>query len=189
MKSERTAIEEVLIFEPTRHGDERGFFSEAFNRAAFCRAGLPEAIEFVQDNHSLSAEPGTVRGLHYQAPPHAQNKLIRVTRGAVLDIAVDARKGSPTYGMHVRVELSCDNWRQLLVPAGFLHGFITLLPDTEVHYKVDAYYSPECDGSVRWDDPALGIDWGPMAERAVLSRKDCQATGFAEFDSPFIYEG
>nr|WP_241094998.1 dTDP-4-dehydrorhamnose 3,5-epimerase [Marinicauda algicola] len=184
----RTAIEDVLIFEPTRHGDERGFFSEVFNLYAFRRAGLPESIEFVQDNHSLSAEQGTVRGLHYQAPPHAQNKLVRVAHGAILDVVVDVRKGSPTYGEHVRVELSRDNWRQVLVPAGFLHGFVTLAPNTEVLYKVDAYFSRECDGSVRWNDPALGIDWGVDADQAVISRKDREAPSFADFDSPFAYD-
>lgn len=189
MKSEATQLDGVLIFEPDRHGDTRGFFSEVFNQTKFQAAGLPEDLTFVQDNHSRSAEPGTVRGLHYQAPPHAQTKLVRVAKGAILDVAVDVREGSPTFGEHVSVELSAENWRQLLVPAGFLHGFITLTPDCEVLYKVNDYYSRECDGAVRWDDPALGIDWGSSVSNVVLSDKDSAAPLFNEWQTPFAFDG
>ena len=168
MDVEATAIADVKIITPRRFGDHRGFFSEVYNKRALAEAGIE--LEFVQDNHSLSAEVGTVRGLHFQTPPMAQDKLVRVTRGAVLDVAVDVRTGSPTYGKHVAVELSAENWRQLLVPIGFAHGFCTLEPDTEVMYKVTNYYSAEHDGGVAWDDPALGIEW-PVKD-AVLSEKD-----------------
>ncbi len=189
MKSYKTDLDGVIIFEPVKYEDNRGFFSEAFNFEQFRDAGLPASIEFVQDNHSLSRAAGTVRGLHYQAPPAAQNKLIRVTRGAIRDVVVDVRKGSPAYGKHVCVELSAENWRQVLVAAGFLHGFMTLTDDTEVVYKVDAYYSREHDGGVLWNDPDLGIDWGPEAAKAILSDKDARLPRFADFDSPFVYKG
>lgn len=168
MDVEATAIADVKIITPRRFGDHRGFFSEVYNKRALAEAGIE--LEFVQDNHSLSAEVGTVRGLHFQTPPMAQDKLVRVTRGAVLDVAVDVRAGSPTYGKHVAVELSAENWRQLLVPIGFAHGFCTLAPDTEVMYKVTNYYSAAHDGGIAWDDPALGIEW-PVTD-AVLSEKD-----------------
>lgn len=172
---------------PRRFADERGFFSETYNARAFKAAGVTQ--DFVQDNHSLSKPVGTVRGLHYQSPPHAQAKLVRVVRGAIRDVIVDVRKGSPTYGEHVAVELSAEGGEQLLVPAGFLHGFVTREPDTEVVYKVDDYYSAECDGAVRWNDPDLGIDWGLADDAAVLSDKDGRAQSYADFDSPFTYEG
>lgn len=145
--------------------------------------------DWVQDNHSLSARKGTVRGLHFQAPPHAQDKLVRCGRGALYDVAVDIRKGSPTYGHAFGVVLSAENGKQLLVPKGFLHGFSTLEPDTEIIYKCSDYYAPECDGAVRFDSPALEIDWQLDGEDAVLSGKDAAAPHFAEFDSPFTYEG
>lgn len=187
IQPERTSLPEVMVFTPARFHDERGFFSETYQDAGFKAAGLPADIVFVQDNFSLSRPAGTVRGLHYQAPPMAQSKLVRVIRGSILDVAVDVRRGSPRYGQHVSVELSADNARQLFVPKGFLHGFITLEPDTEVAYKVDAYYSKPHDGAVLWNDPSLGIDWGPLASQGVVSQKDAQATRFAAFETPFDY--
>jgi dTDP-4-dehydrorhamnose 3,5-epimerase len=145
-------------------------------------------IDFVQDNHSLSAQAGTVRGLHYQAPPHAQDKLVRCGRGRLFDVAVDVRRGSPAYGRWWGTELSFENGRQLLVPKGFLHGFMTLEPDTEIVYKCSDYYAPECDGAVLWNDPDIGIDW-PQVDAPILSDKDAAAPRLAKFDSPFIWEG
>ncbi|MGC1489328.1 MAG: dTDP-4-dehydrorhamnose 3,5-epimerase, partial [Albidovulum sp.] len=144
--------------------------------------------DFVQDNHSYSRDVGTVRGLHFQSPPHAQTKLVRCGRGAVLDVAVDIRKGSPTYGKWLGVELSADNGKQLLIPAGFLHGFATILPDSELLYKCSDVYAPDCDGAVRFDDPDFGIDWGIDPARAILSDKDSAAPLFKDFSSPFTYE-
>ncbi len=165
-----TDIPAVKIIVPKKHGDARGFFSETFNGKSMRDAGLPDV--FVQDNHSLSAEVGVVRGLHFQLPPMAQDKLVRVVRGAILDVAVDIRRGSPTFGKHVAVELSDDNWRQLLVPIGFAHGFVTLRPNTEVVYKVTNYYSPAHDRGILWSDPALGIAWNIDPAKATLSGKD-----------------
>ncbi|MHA7872571.1 MAG: dTDP-4-dehydrorhamnose 3,5-epimerase, partial [Hyphococcus sp.] len=168
---------------PKRFGDDRGFFSETYNERRFQEAGVD--ARFVQDNHSRSARAGTVRGLHYQAPPFAQAKLVRVAAGAILDVAVDARQGSPTYGRHVSVELSADNGAQLYVPEGFLHGFVTLAPETHVIYKVNAYYDREADGAVRWNDPDLGIAWGVGDNDATLSEKDAAAPFWKDFTSPF----
>lgn len=181
----KQALPEVVLVSPRRHADDRGWFCETYNKRAAAEAGLH--VEFVQDNHSFSAPQGTVRGLHYQAPPFAQDKLVRVVRGSIFDVAVDARRGSPTYGRWVGAEISAENGLQFFVPVGFLHGFITLEPDTEVVYKVSNYYSKECDGSVRFDDPDLGIDWGPAAENPALSEKDSAATRWADFNSPFEY--
>ena len=167
---EETAIPAVKIISPRKHGDHRGFFSETYNSASFAEAGID--LVFVQDNHSLSATVGTLRGLHFQSAPFAQDKLVRVTRGRILDVAVDIRISSPTFGKHVAVELSAENWKQLLVPVGFAHGFVTLEPDTEVLYKVSAPYAPANDHGLAFDDPALGIDWGLPADRLVLSDKD-----------------
>jgi dTDP-4-dehydrorhamnose 3,5-epimerase len=183
LKVEDLAIPDVKLVTPARFGDDRGFFSETYNAQRFKDAGID--ADFVQDNHSLSAQRGTVRGLHFQAPPFAQSKLVRVLRGTILDVAVDVRKGSPTYGKWVSAELSAKNGVQIFVPRGFLHGFVTLEPDTEIAYKVDNYYSRECDGAVQWNDPALGIDWGIPANEAVLSEKDAAAQSFAEFETPF----
>ena len=180
MNVDRTDLDGVLILTPVRHGDARGFFSESWNRARMAKAGLD--IDFVQDNHSLSAAAGTVRGLHFQAPPHAQAKLVRCGRGALFDVAVDVRVGSPTYGQHVGIELSFENGRQLLVPEGFLHGFMTLSDDTEIVYKCTDFYNAKADGAVRWD--SCGIDW-PMDVTPVLSAKDEAAPALADFDSPF----
>ena len=180
---EKTALDGVLVLTPKRFADARGFFTESYNAKRFSDAGID--VAFVQDNHSYSARAGTVRGLHFQAPPFAQSKLVRVLRGAIIDVAVDARKASPTYGRWVGVELSADNGRQIFVPQGFLHGFITLTPDTDVAYKVDAFYDMESDGAVKWDDPDLAVDWGPTAKDALLSEKDAAAQSWAAFQSPF----
>lgn len=186
MQIEDTALRDVKIITPARFADPRGFFSESWSRRALAERGID--IDFVQDNHSLSAQPGTVRGLHFQAPPHAQDKLVRCGRGCLWDVAVDVRRGSPTYGQWVGVELSFENGKQLLVPRGFLHGFVTRAPDTEIVYKCSDVYAPECDGAVRWDDPDIGIDWGIEGE-ALLSPKDAAAQAFASFNSPFVWKG
>jgi len=170
LEVEDTAIPAVKIVTPKRHGDARGFFSEVYNKAAFEAAGL--SFDFVQDNHSFSAPAGTLRGLHFQTPPFAQGKLLRVARGRILDVAVDIRRSSPTFGKHVAVELSADNWRQLLVPVGFAHGFVTLEPDTEVLYKTTAVYSPANDRGVAWDDPDIAIRWLLPPWGPTLSDKD-----------------
>lgn len=164
------AIPEVKLITPKRFGDQRGFFAETYNRKLFAELGFPD--EFVQDNHSLSREVGVVRGLHYQLPPFAQAKLVRVIRGAIFDVALDIRRGSPTFGKWVGAELSADNFTQILVPVGFAHGFVVRAPDTEVVYKVTAYYSPSHDRGILWNDPDLGIDWGIDPTKAVLSEKD-----------------
>lgn len=185
MDIEKTKLEGVLILTPKRFGDDRGFFSEVYNRDVLAEAGI--TMEFVQDNHSLSGDVGTVRGLHFQAPPRAQDKLVRCGGGSVLDVAVDARKGSPTYGEHVAVELSFENGKQLLVPKGFLHGFVTLQPDSQLLYKCSDTYAPEQDGAVHFADPDLAIDWGVAPADAIVSEKDGAAQSFADFDSPFNY--
>jgi dTDP-4-dehydrorhamnose 3,5-epimerase len=167
---EPTGIPDVKIVTTQRFGDDRGFFSDVYNRKRFVENGL--ATDFVQDNHSRSAKPGTIRGLHFQSRPFAQAKLVRVVRGRVLDVAVDIRRSSPSFGRHVAVELSAENWRQLFVPIGFAHGFCTLEPDTEVLYKVSGYYSPEHDHGLAWDDPDLGIPWPVAPGEAILSDKD-----------------
>lgn len=183
MQVTSTGLPSVYVLTPRRFGDERGWFVETWNAQRMADAGL--GLAFVQDNHSMSAQVGTLRGLHYQAPPRAQDKLVRCTAGAILDVAVDARLGSPNYGRWVAVELTPENGQQLLVPKGFLHGFVTLKPDTEVQYKCTDVYAPECDGSVAWD--SLGIDWGVAAP--VLSAKDQAAVAFGDWRSPFTYEG
>ncbi len=170
-------LEGVVEIVPRRLGDERGFFSETYNRRSFAEAGIE--IDFVQDNHSLSRQAGVLRGLHYQLPPVAQVKLVRVVRGAIFDVVVDIRRGSPTFGRWVGIEVSAAQWNQVLVPAGFAHGFQTLEPDTEVAYKVSATYSAPHDRAIRWNDPAIGILWPQAAER-VLSAKDEAAPLLAE---------
>ena len=187
LEIETTALPGVLILTPKRFGDHRGFFCESWNRARMAEAGV--TIDWVQDNHSLSREVGTVRGLHFQSPPHAQAKLVRCGRGRLFDVAVDIRKDSPTFGRWVGEDLSFDNGKQLLIPAGFLHGFVTREVDTEVVYKCSDYYAPECDGAVRFDDPDIGIDWGLAPEAAILSDKDKVAPLLADFDTPFTWEG
>lgn len=173
-----------MIITPRRFSDDRGFFSESWNRRELSdRVG--HDIDFVQDNHSLSRQVGTLRGLHFQVPPHAQTKLVRCSRGRLLDVAVDLRNSSPTFRHWVAVELSFDNGRQLLIPEGFAHGFVTLDPDTEVSYKCSAHYRPEADRSIAFDDPELGIDWGIKRADAVLSDKDAMARRLSEIDNPF----
>jgi len=186
MLFEDTEIAGLKIVTPTKHGDARGFFSEIYKRSDWQAAGFD--FDFVQDNHSMSATVGTVRGLHFQAPPHAQTKLVRCGRGRVFDVAVDIRVGSPTYGQWVGEELSAENGRQLLIPAGFLHGFVTREPDSELLYKCSDVYAPDCDGAVRFDDPQIGIDWGIDTASAVLSEKDARAPYLKDFQSPFRYE-
>lgn len=178
MKVTPQAIPEVLLIEPRRFGDARGFVSEVWKRSALASAGLD--VDFVQDNHSFSAAAGVVRGLHFQRPPMAQGKLVRVVRGRIMDVAVDIREGSPTYGRHVAVELSAGNWAQLWVPRGFAHGFMTLEPETEVLYKVDQEYAPAHDGGIAWNDPALGIVWPVPPDGAIVSEKDARASRLAE---------
>ena len=184
MQIEPTRLSDVLILTPQRFGDARGWFTETWNASKMTAAGL--GLAFVQDNHSFSATAGTLRGLHYQSPPRAQDKLVRCTRGAIRDVAGDGRRGSPTYGQWVAVDLTAENGRQHLVPNGFLHGFVTLTPDTEVQYKCTDLYAPDCDGSVRWD--SVGIDWALQGD-PVLSGKDQAAIAFADWQSPFVWDG
>lgn len=184
MRIEPLDLHGLMLINPALHKDDRGWFSETWSAPRLAAAGLD--VAFLQDNHSHSTRAGTLRGLHYQAPPHAQAKLVRCTRGTVRDVAVDARRGSPTFGRWVAVELSADNHRQLLIPAGFLHGFVTLTDGTEVQYKCSDIYTPDCDGAVRWD--SLGIDWGLPGD-PILSGKDAAAPAFADWTSPFVWEG
>lgn len=186
MQVERLEIPEVLVLTPRRFADDRGFFVETYN-AARLREATGLEIDFVQDNMSLSRQVGTVRGLHFQRPPSAQTKLVSVARGRIFDVVVDVRRGSPTFGRHVSAELSAENGRQLLAPRGFLHGFMTLEPDTLVTYKVDAWYDAAADGGVRWNDPDLGIAW-PFDGEASLSPKDAAAPAFSAVDFGFDYQ-
>ncbi|MCK0171434.1 dTDP-4-dehydrorhamnose 3,5-epimerase [Aliiroseovarius sp. S1123] len=186
MRVRKTSLAGILMIEPDRFGDHRGFFGETYSQRVYAELGIDE--NFVQDNHSLSAEIGTVRGLHFQAPPAAQAKLVRCGRGAIFDVAVDIRKDSPTYGKWVGYELSAENGAQLFIPAGFAHGFATLQPDSEIIYKCSDYYAPETEGALRWDDSAIGIDW-PLQETAILSDKDAAAPMLTDLDSPFHMEG
>jgi dTDP-4-dehydrorhamnose 3,5-epimerase len=165
-----TEIDDVKILKPVRHADARGFFSEVFREDA--TRGLAIDTPFIQDNHSLSVAAGVIRGLHFQTPPFAQAKLVRVTAGAVLDVVVDIRHGSPSFGRHVAVRLGAEEWNQLFVPEGFAHGYCTLEPNTEVVYKVNRYFSAEHDRGLAWDDPALGIAWPSLPHEKLLSPKD-----------------
>lgn len=176
-------IPEVKLVTPRRFADARGFFSETYTRRAFAAAGI--ADDFVQENQSYSAEAGTLRGLHFQPPPHAQAKLVRCLRGRIWDVAVDLRRASPTFGRHVAAELSPDNWRQLYIPAGFAHGFVTLEPDTEVLYQVTAYYAPECDRGIAWDDPDLALAWPLAGREPLLSEKDRRQPRLKDVALPF----
>ncbi|TCP29689.1 dTDP-4-dehydrorhamnose 3,5-epimerase [Sphingomonas sp. BK235] len=176
----------VHLIEPRRFGDARGWFTETYNEAAFHARGIN--VRFVQDNHSLSVPAFTLRGLHFQTPPHAQDKLVRCIRGSIFDVAVDLRSGSPSYGRWIGAELSAENGRQLFVPVGFAHGFLTLEPDSEVVYKCSALYAPAHDGGVRWD--SVAIDWPlPAGATPQLSDKDHALAALADFDSPFAYDG
>jgi len=185
MQIEETSLPGVVRLTPRRFGDHRGFFSESWNRRTLEAAGL-DLPDFVQDNHSFSTAAGTIRGLHYQAPPFAQGKLVRCGRGRIFDVAVDIRRGSPTYGQWVGEELSFENGRQLWIPAGFLHGFLTLEEDSEIIYKCTAHYAPEADGAVRWD--SVGIDWPLQGLTPILSDKDAAAPALDDFHSPFTWE-
>lgn len=173
-------LDGVFEIVPRKFGDDRGFFSETYKVEALAEAGID--LNFIQDNHSYSAAKGVVRGLHYQLPPFAQDKLVRVIRGAILDVAVDIRKNSPTFGRWVSLEVSAEKWNQILVPKGFAHGFITLTEDTEVIYKVTDYYAPEHDRSIRFDDPAIGIEWPLPSSGVQLSDKDQKAPQLADAD-------
>ena len=180
----KTAIPEVVILEPKVYQDDRGYFFEAFSEEIFSHLVTP--THFVQDNESRSSY-GVVRGLHFQAPPYAQAKLVRAVKGSVLDVAVDLRKGSPSYGTHVAVELSEENHRMLFIPRGFAHGFSVLSPDAIFQYKCDNYYAPQSEGAVAWDDPILSIDWRVPTQDVILSAKDAHHPCLDEFDTPFIY--
>ena len=181
-----SAICQHDLIEPKRFGDHRGYFAETYSRRTYASVGVD--VAFVQDNHSLSAAVGTVRGLHFQAPPHAQAKLVRCGRGAIFDVAVDIRRGSPSYGKWAGFTLSAENGAQLYIPAGFAHGFVTLEADSEIVYKCSDYYAPEAEGALRWDDPAIGIDW-PIIGDVILSEKDANAPLLADLRSPFEFEG
>lgn len=185
MKIEITSLSDILCLTPARFSDYRGFFCESWSKASLKTKGL-DWPDFVQDNHSFSLDAGTVRGLHFQSPPHAQGKLVRCGRGRILDAVVDARKGSPTFGRWLTKELSFENGKQLWVPAGFLHGFMTLEPDSEIIYKCTDYYAPEHDGAIRWD--SCGIEWPTQFGTPISSAKDAAAPMFADFNSPFNYK-
>jgi dTDP-4-dehydrorhamnose 3,5-epimerase len=180
------SVEAVRLIQPIRHADARGFFSETYSRQTLAEAGID--TDFVQDNHVLSRQAGTVRGLHFQILPFAQDKLVRVVRGAIFDVAVDIRVGSPTFGQHVSAIISATDWNQIFVPAGFAHGLVTLEPDTEVLYKVSNYYAPEHDMGLSWNDPALGIDWPVDEVEAILSDKDREQPLLAELPAYFHHE-
>jgi dTDP-4-dehydrorhamnose 3,5-epimerase len=174
------ALDGVVEIRPRKLGDDRGFFSETYNAKALSEAGIN--LQFVQDNHSLSAAKGVLRGLHYQLPPHAQDKLVRVVSGSILDVVVDIRKASPTFRKWIALEVSAAKWNQILVPKGFAHGFLTLEENTEVIYKVTDYYSPEHDRSIRFDDPSIGIEWPFAASAVQLSDKDRNAPSLDDAD-------
>jgi dTDP-4-dehydrorhamnose 3,5-epimerase len=180
------AIPDIKLLTPRKFGDDRGFFSETYNARTLASVGIHDV--FVQDNHSLSGPAGTVRGLHFQKPPHAQAKLVRVVRGRIFDVAVDIRHGSPTYGQWVSAELSAGNWQQLYIPAGFAHGFCTLTPETEVCYKTSDFYEPQLDAGLHWLDPAFEITWPVSPEAATLSPKDQSLPCLADV-SPAFYFG
>jgi len=179
----RLALPGPVLVTARRFGDHRGFFLETYSVRDFAALGISDV--FVQDNHSLSAKPGTIRGMHFQLPPHAQAKLVRVLRGAILDVAVDIRRSSPSFGKHVAVELTAENAQQLFIPAGFAHGFCTLSPDTEVAYKVTDLYAPECDRGIAWDDPDLALPWPFDAAEVQLSDKDRRAPRLRDLPTVF----
>ena len=173
-----------LIEEVARYGDQRGYFEELYSRRRYSELGI--SVDFVQDNCSVSVRTGTIRGLHFQNPPHAQAKLVRCARGAIFDVAVDIRQKSPTYGQWEGYKLSAENGHQLYVPIGYAHGFMTLEPDSEIVYKCSDFYAPETEGAVFWGDPEIGIDW-PSVSDPILSDKDAKAPLFKDLQSPFIY--
>jgi dTDP-4-dehydrorhamnose 3,5-epimerase len=185
MQVEALAIQDVKLLTPKIFRDERGYFSETYNRQVLAAAGIDRT--FVQDNQSLSRTKGVLRGLHFQIAPHPQGKLVRVTRGAIFDVAVDIRRGSPSFGQHVSTTLSAENWSQLWIPEGFAHGFCTLEPDTEVIYKVTDFYAPECDMGLAWDDPDLGIAWPLSGTQAILSDKDRSHPRLRDLPAHFVY--
>ncbi|WP_395667208.1 dTDP-4-dehydrorhamnose 3,5-epimerase [Methylocella sp.] len=186
MDVKTTAAPGVVMLKPRRFQDSRGYFSETYNQRAFAAAGV--AADFIQDNQSYSAKAGTIRGLHFQLPPAAQAKLVRVLRGAVFDVALDLRRGSPFYGRWVAETLTADGGEQLFIPQGFAHAFCTLVDDTEVAYKVDDFYAPQSDCGLIWNDPDVAVDWPEAAREAVLSDKDAKLGRLRDFVSPFVYE-
>lgn len=182
-----TEIPEIKMIRPKKHRDDRGFLSETWSQKKFAAVGLDD--EYVQDNHTFSARRGTVRALHFQIPPFAQAKLVRCTRGAIFDVAVDIRRGSPTFGRHVSALMTAGDWCEVLIPVGFAHGYCTLEPETEVLYKVSDYYAPHHERGLLWDDPALGIDWPVDPAAAILSERDRGHPPLAELKDLFEYEG
>ncbi|MBG9582141.1 dTDP-4-dehydrorhamnose 3,5-epimerase [Bacillus thuringiensis] len=184
MKVLDTNLLGVKVIEPKVFGDHRGWFMETYSDQVMKEAGID--LQFMQDNQSFSATKGTLRGLHYQLNPKAQTKLVRCTRGSIFDVAVDIRKGSPTYGQWFGIELSAENKKQLLIPKGFAHGFMTLTDDVEVQYKVDELYAPECDRGIIWNDTEVGVEW-PMEIKPVLSEKDEKAPSLKEAENNFVY--
>lgn len=179
-------ISSVKLIKPLRIADTRGYFAETYRKLEYFEMGIKD--EFVQENHSLSHHVGTLRGMHFQSPPHAQSKLVRCGRGAIFDVAVDIRKGSPAFGHWAGYELSANNGHQLYIPRGFAHGFVTLEPDSEIVYKCSDYYAPEKEGALRWDDPDVAIEW-PLKSAPVLSKKDAEASLFIDLITPFTWDG
>ena len=177
----------VKLVKTKRFGDDRGWFVETYQRERYTALGID--VEFVQDNHAMSKPAGVLRGLHFQRPPHAQAKLVRCVRGAIWDVGVDVRAGSPTYGRWLAAELTAENGFQLFVPAGYAHGYVTLRPDTEVEYKVSGRYAPDCEGGVLWNDPDLALPWPIPAGGPILSGKDQLLGSLKDFQSPFAYDG
>ena len=186
MQIQRFAIRDLLLISPVKHSDARGFFSEVYRSDALLAAGVNE--QFVQDNHVYSQKSGVLRGLNFQAPPHAQGKLVRCVRGAILDVAVDIRAGSPTFGHHLAAELSAENWQQLWVPPGFAHGYLTLEADCEVVYKVTQYWNPSAERAIAWNDPALAIDWGTSLPELTIANKDRDNPLLADLKPVFRYQ-
>jgi dTDP-4-dehydrorhamnose 3,5-epimerase len=186
MQIQHLAIDGVILITPTKRLDARGFFSEIYRTETFQAAGI--STEFVQDNHVFSAQSGVLRGMHFQTPPHVQGKLVRCIRGTILDVAIDIRKGSPTFGRHVAVELSASNWKQLWIPPGFAHGYLTLEANSEVIYKVTDYWAPECEKGLAWNDPGVGIDWGMPEGQLTLAEKDRNNPRLNELEFVFRFE-
>ena len=186
MQVQKLSIPEVILLTPKRQMDSRGYFVETYNRRAFTTAGID--CTFVQDNQSLSLQRGTIRGIHFQSAPHTQAKLVRVVHGAVFDVAIDLRRGSPSYGRWCAARLTADDGEQLFIPAGFGHAFCTLVSDTIVAYKVDGYYARDYEGGIRWDDPDLAIDWPVAATDVHVSDKDARLPYLRDFASPFVFQ-